>query len=63
VKGVVWAGFSNMNPAIVTIWISPGERQHTQVTIQGKAKEGLIKQHAGEEAAVMIAQQITAQLT
>ncbi len=62
VKGLIGAGFLNMNPAIVTVLITAVSNYQTHVTIQGKAKEGLIKQHAGEKAAERIAQQLTARL-
>ena len=62
VRGVIGAGFSDLNPTLVTISISKGEGYHTHVTIQGKAKEGLIKQHAGEKAAQRIAEQLAAQV-
>jgi hypothetical protein len=61
-KGVIGAGWSNMTPAIVTILISEGETHHTHITIQGKAKEFLIRQHAEEKGAQRIAQQLKVQL-
>jgi hypothetical protein len=50
VQGAVGAGKWNMNPAAVTVTIeADGDR--TQLRIRGVAREGLIKQRAGEEAA------------
>jgi hypothetical protein len=62
VKGVVGVGWGDMNVAIVTISISKSETNHTHITIQGKSKEYLIRQHGGEKAAQKIAQQLKAQL-
>lgn len=49
--GVVGAGAMNMNPAVLTITVSPDGGHGTTVHVRGAAKEGLIKQHAGEKAA------------
>src|SRR5258708_37745143 len=43
VKGLVGAGFRNMNPALVSISATAMPHSQTHITIQGKAKEGLIK--------------------
>jgi hypothetical protein len=58
VSGVVRSGFLGLNPAVVTIEVIPqGERQAT-VNVSGVAKEGLIKQHAGQKAAQRIADRL-----
>jgi hypothetical protein len=41
----------NLNPAVVTVRMSSAADGGTIVHIRGAAKEGLIKQHAGEKAA------------
>jgi hypothetical protein len=51
VKGLVNAGFLNMNPAILIAHIEQTGPDTTSVSITGKAKEGLIKQHTAEKAA------------
>jgi hypothetical protein len=55
VRGVIKAGYLNMNPAVVTITISPLNANTTLVQVRGAAKEGLVKQRAGEKAAERIA--------
>ncbi len=52
---VVGSGFFNLNPTMVTIEIGVTSDTLTQVSIHGTAKEGLIKQRAGEKAAKKIA--------
>ena len=47
---VIGAGFLNMNPAVVDIYITPLGDERCQVRITGTAKESLIKQRAGEGA-------------
>lgn len=58
VSAVVRSGFLGLNPAVVTIEVlAQGENQAT-VNVSGMAKEGLIKQHAGEKAARRIADRL-----
>jgi hypothetical protein len=52
---VVGSGFWNLNPALVRVEIVPFSEDTTKVSVCGIAKEGLIKQHAGEKAAKRIA--------
>lgn len=54
IVGVVKAGWRNLNPAVITVTITPGEFGD-QVQIRGAAAEGLIKQRAGEAAAKRVA--------
>jgi pentatricopeptide repeat protein len=58
IRGVVGSGFLNMNPALVSVSLFAHGEGHSQVKIQGSAKEGLIKQQAGKKAAERIAQQL-----
>lgn len=58
IKGVVGSGFMNMNPSVVTVQIEAVGEGHCAVTIRGTAKEGLIKQHAGEKAARRVAERL-----
>lgn len=51
VRGVVGSGAMNLNPAVVTVRMTATADGGTIVHIRGAAKEGLIKQHAGEKAA------------
>lgn len=55
VKGLVGAGALKMNPTIISISITALPHSPTGITIQGKAKEGLIKQHTAEKAAQRVA--------
>jgi hypothetical protein len=47
---VIGAGFWNLNPAVVELRITSLGPQRCRVVITGTAKEGLIKQRAGEGA-------------
>jgi hypothetical protein len=48
----------NLNPAVVTVWIVEPAPDQVAIRIRGTAKEGLIKQHAGEKAAQRVAQEL-----
>jgi len=54
VRGVVGAGALNMNPAVVRVQATPLAPEMSQVRVRAVAKEGLIKQRAGQEAAARI---------
>jgi hypothetical protein len=54
VVGVVGAGLWNLNPAVVTVTIRPSD-YGSRLVVRGAAKEGLIKQRAGEAAAKRVA--------
>ena len=51
VRAVVGAGAMNLNPAVLTVTMTGSDDRGTVVHIRGAAKEGLIKQRAGEKAA------------
>jgi hypothetical protein len=55
VVGIVGAGAGNLNPAVVTVTIRPAG-QGSKLVVRGAAKEGLIKQHAGDKAARRVAE-------
>ncbi|MFD3696865.1 hypothetical protein ACFWUZ_12055 [Streptomyces sp. NPDC058646] len=55
VRAVVGGGFGNMNPVVVTVTLAPAGQNGTAVTVRGAAKEGLIKQRAGEKTAQQVA--------
>jgi len=55
VCAAVGSGIWNLNPALVEVKAIPVSEDTTRVLITGTAKEGLIKQHAGEKAARRIA--------
>jgi hypothetical protein len=52
--GMVGAGAGNLNPAVVTVTIDKAENG-SKLVIRGAAKEGLIKQRAGDAAAKRVA--------
>jgi hypothetical protein len=54
VVGIIGAGALKMNPAVVTVVISPADHA-SAVVVRGAAREGLIKQRAGEGAARRVA--------
>jgi hypothetical protein len=47
----VGAGKMNLNPALVTFALASASQDRTAVRIRGAAKEGWVKQLAGEQAA------------
>lgn len=49
-RAIVPAGMMDLNPAVVEVEIVPVDPAHSRVILTGTAKEGLIKQHAGEKA-------------
>jgi hypothetical protein len=51
VQAIVGAGHWNLNPAVVTVVLGGGGPALTEVRVRGVAKEGLLKQRAGEGAA------------
>jgi hypothetical protein len=57
-RGVFGAGHMNLNPAVVTVTMTAAGQGATVLCIRGAAKEGLIKQRAGEKAAQRVAAQL-----
>lgn len=47
----VGAGKMNLNPALITFRLTAGPGSGTTVRVRGAAKEGWLKQRAGEQAA------------
>jgi hypothetical protein len=58
VAAVIGSGFLGLNPALVTVEVIPEGGDRVVVNVTGVAKEGLIKQHAGEKAAKRIASRL-----
>jgi hypothetical protein len=54
-RAVVGAGALDANPAVVTLVLVATSRAETAVHVRGAAKEGLVRQHAGREAALRVA--------
>jgi hypothetical protein len=54
IVGVVGSGAANLNPAVVTVTIR-ASADGSRLVIRGVAKEGLIKQRAGEKVAKRVA--------
>jgi len=63
VCAVIGSGFWSLNPAIVQVQVVSTAERVTKLLITGVAKEGLIKQHAGEQAAKTVAELLTGVLT
>ncbi len=59
VRGVVGAGALSMNPAVVRVHATPLGAEVSRVSVRALAKEGLIKQRAGQDAAVRIRDHLT----
>ncbi len=55
IRAVLGSGVWNLNPAVVTIELSRADDSSTAALIRGIAKEGLIKQRAGQKAAERVA--------
>jgi hypothetical protein len=58
-QAVIGAGAMNLNPAVVTVTLSETAEKVT-ASVRGVAKEGLIRQRAGEKAARRVIEQLTA---
>jgi hypothetical protein len=52
----VGSGFFNINPTLIKVQVAPITNETARISIFGTAKEGLIKQKAGEKAVKRIAE-------
>ncbi|HEY2641768.1 MAG TPA: hypothetical protein VGI66_18000 [Streptosporangiaceae bacterium] len=55
IRGVIGAGYMNVNPAVVTVSMTAKGVGQTAVHIRGAAKEGLISQRTAQKAAERLA--------
>ncbi|MEU0245109.1 hypothetical protein ABZ192_12385 [Streptomyces sp. NPDC006235] len=55
IRVVAGGGFGGLNPVVVTALVTRSGEAGTDVRLRAAAKEGLIKQRAGEKTAVRIA--------
>ncbi|MEU2915049.1 hypothetical protein ACWCQ0_25910 [Streptomyces massasporeus] len=55
IRVVAGGGAGGMNPVVVTALVSRGTGNRTEVKLRAAAKEGLIKQRAGEKTAARLA--------
>ncbi|MDG9710533.1 hypothetical protein [Streptomyces sp. DH10] len=55
IRVVASGGAGGMNPVVVTALVSKGGENSSVVRLRAAAKEGLIKQRAGEKAATRVA--------
>lgn len=55
IRVVAGAGIGGMNPVVVTALVTRGGEHTSAVRLRAAAKEGLIKQRAGEKTAVRLA--------
>ena len=58
-QAVLGAGAMNLNPAVVTVTVAESAGS-VIATVRGVAKEGLIRQRAGEKAARRVAEHLAA---
>ncbi|MCW1966502.1 MAG: hypothetical protein KIH69_000095 [Anaerolineae bacterium] len=56
----VASGFGGLNPTMLTIWLQQQPPAATQISIQGRAKESLIKQRAAQHAVQQLATRLLA---
>ncbi|NEE07922.1 hypothetical protein G3M58_15850 [Streptomyces sp. SID7499] len=56
IRVVAGGGGAGMNPVVVTALVTRGTGNRTEVRLRAAAKEGLIKQRAGEKTAARIAE-------
>lgn len=61
VRAIVGGGLGNMNPVLITVGLADSGPEHTRVSVRGAAKEGLIKQRAGEKTAKRIVELLNGQ--
>ena len=59
-RAVVGSGALNLNPAVVTLQLLATASASTTIRVRGVAKEGLIRQRAGREAAEHVAARLRA---
>ncbi len=52
---VVGGGFGGLNPVVVTALVTKGTEDSSAVRLRAAAKEGLVKQRAGEKTAIRLA--------
>ncbi|GGV87601.1 hypothetical protein ABZ178_17940 [Streptomyces massasporeus] len=55
IRVVAGGGAGGMNPVVVTALVTRGAGNRTEVKLRAAAKEGLIKQRAGEKTAARLA--------
>ncbi|TXS54174.1 hypothetical protein [Streptomyces sp. t39] len=60
VRVVAGGGAGGLNPVVVTAWVARGPQDTCTVRLRGAAKEGLIKQRAGEKTATRLAALLSA---
>ncbi|WP_405651696.1 hypothetical protein [Streptomyces sp. NBC_00019] len=56
---VVGGGFGSLNPVVVTVLVTKGTEDSSAVRLRAAAKEGLVKQRAGEKTATRLAASLT----
>ena len=59
-RAVVGSGALNLNPAVVTLQLLATTSASTTIRVRGVAKDGLIRQRAGREAAERVAARLRA---
>ncbi|WP_343239484.1 hypothetical protein [Streptomyces sp. SID7909] len=59
IRVVVGGGAGGLNPVVVTARVLKAEDDRSEVWLRAAAKEGLIRQRAGEETAVRLAAELS----
>ncbi|MGW7208535.1 hypothetical protein [Streptomyces sp. NPDC054837] len=54
-RAVVGGGLGGLNPVVVTVLVTKGAEDSSAVRLRAAAKEGLVKQRAGEKTATRLA--------
>jgi len=60
VRGLIGAGTARLNPTVVTVRVAGHDGGGSHVEVRAVAKEGLVKQHAGERTATRYLDELTA---
>jgi hypothetical protein len=60
VRGLIGAGTARLDPTVVTVRVAGHHRGGSRVQVRAVAKEGLVKQRAGEKTATRYLDQLTA---
>ncbi|MEV1050238.1 hypothetical protein [Streptomyces sp. NPDC049887] len=55
IRVVAGGGAGGLNPVVVTAWVLKADGNSSEVRLRAAAKEGLIRQRAGEKTAVRLA--------
>jgi len=60
IAAIVGAGRMGLNPTVVTVTVGSSQGGSSVVSVRAVAKEGLLKQRAGDEVAAWVRAQLSA---